>query len=106
MYAGTPGLCSQRPKIAGNSEDERKKHHQQRLAHIRWLHEVGLRACIEEISYMELGMIGSGRMNSAALFDRFSSRGEADFADKVLSTARYRFGGHDEKATAAQGGAS
>jgi 6-phosphogluconate dehydrogenase len=34
---------------------------------------------------------------SAALFDRFSSRGEADFGDKVLSALRYEFGGHQEK---------
>jgi len=36
---------------------------------------------------------------SAALFERFSSRGEADFADRVLSAMRKRFGGHDEKKT-------
>jgi len=35
---------------------------------------------------------------SAALYERFSSRGEGDFADKVLSALRYRFGGHEEKA--------
>jgi 6-phosphogluconate dehydrogenase len=35
---------------------------------------------------------------SAALFDRFESRGAADFADKVLSAMRKEFGGHDEKA--------
>ena len=34
---------------------------------------------------------------SAALFERFSSRGEADFADKVLSAMRHGFGGHLEK---------
>jgi len=34
---------------------------------------------------------------SAALFDRFSSRGEADFGDKLLSALRYEFGGHEEK---------
>ncbi|MGA3204973.1 MAG: phosphogluconate dehydrogenase (NAD(+)-dependent, decarboxylating) [Bryobacteraceae bacterium] len=34
---------------------------------------------------------------NAALFQRFSSRGEADFADKVLSALRYQFGGHIEK---------
>ncbi|NGY06626.1 phosphogluconate dehydrogenase (NAD(+)-dependent, decarboxylating) [Solimonas terrae] len=34
---------------------------------------------------------------SAALFERFSSRGEADFADRVLSAMRKQFGGHDEK---------
>ncbi len=35
---------------------------------------------------------------SAALYERFSSRGEADFADKLLSAMRYEFGGHIEKA--------
>jgi 6-phosphogluconate dehydrogenase len=34
---------------------------------------------------------------SAALFQRFSSRGEADFADRVLSAMRREFGGHEEK---------
>jgi len=34
---------------------------------------------------------------SAALYERFSSRGEADFADKLLSAMRYEFGGHTEK---------
>jgi 6-phosphogluconate dehydrogenase len=34
---------------------------------------------------------------SAALFARFTSRGQADFADKVLSAMRYEFGGHLEK---------
>lgn len=34
---------------------------------------------------------------SAALFQRFSSRGEADFANKVLSAMRFQFGGHVEK---------
>jgi 6-phosphogluconate dehydrogenase len=34
---------------------------------------------------------------SAALFARFSSRGEADFANKVLSAMRKQFGGHVEK---------
>ena len=34
---------------------------------------------------------------TAALFNRFSSRGEADFGDKVLSAMRYEFGGHVEK---------
>jgi 6-phosphogluconate dehydrogenase len=37
---------------------------------------------------------------SAALYDRFSSRGEADFADKLLSAMRYEFGGHQEKSPA------
>jgi 6-phosphogluconate dehydrogenase len=34
---------------------------------------------------------------SAALFTRFASRGEADYADRVLSALRFGFGGHLEK---------
>src|SRR5208337_202009 len=34
---------------------------------------------------------------ASALFERFTSRGEADFADKLLSAMRYEFGGHLEK---------
>jgi 6-phosphogluconate dehydrogenase len=34
---------------------------------------------------------------SSALYERFASRGEADFADKLLSAMRYQFGGHIEK---------
>jgi 6-phosphogluconate dehydrogenase len=33
---------------------------------------------------------------TAALFERFSSRGQADFANKLLSAMRYQFGGHHE----------
>jgi 6-phosphogluconate dehydrogenase len=36
---------------------------------------------------------------TAALYERFSSRGEADFANKILSAMRYEFGGHLEKAS-------
>jgi len=36
---------------------------------------------------------------TAALYERFSSRGEADFANKLLSAMRYEFGGHLEKVT-------
>jgi len=35
---------------------------------------------------------------SAALYQRFTSRGEDDFADKVLSAMRFQFGGHIERA--------
>jgi len=35
---------------------------------------------------------------SAALYQRFTSRGEADYQDKLLSAMRYEFGGHLEKA--------
>jgi 6-phosphogluconate dehydrogenase len=41
---------------------------------------------------------------SAALYARFSSRGADDFADKVLSALRFRFGGHAEKSTTPKGG--
>jgi 6-phosphogluconate dehydrogenase len=34
---------------------------------------------------------------SAALFARFSSRGQADYANRLLSAMRKQFGGHDEK---------
>src|SRR6202140_3409141 len=34
---------------------------------------------------------------TCALYERFSSRGEADFANKLLSAMRYQFGGHIEK---------
>jgi 6-phosphogluconate dehydrogenase len=36
---------------------------------------------------------------SAALYDRFASRGQADFADKLLSAMRLEFGGHLEKSS-------
>ena len=42
---------------------------------------------------------------SAALYERFGSRGEADFADRMLSALRFEFGGHLEKGPAAKGGA-
>ena len=69
-------------------------------------------------SQMQLVMIGLGRMGAsmlrrllkrghvcvvhdvqpaAALFARFTSRGNADFASRVLSAMRHEFGGHDEK---------
>ena len=37
---------------------------------------------------------------TAALYERFSSRGEADFQNKLLSAMRYEFGGHLEKPAA------
>ena len=36
---------------------------------------------------------------SAALYERFDSRGQADFANKVLSAMRFQFGGHHEVPT-------
>ncbi len=38
---------------------------------------------------------------SAALYERFASRGEAEFADRLLSAMRYEFGGHLERAVGA-----
>ena len=35
---------------------------------------------------------------TTALYERFASRGEADFADRLLSAMRFEFGGHHEKA--------
>ena len=37
------------------------------------------------------------RVLTTALYERFTSRDESDFADKVLSARRYGFGGHHEK---------
>ena len=34
---------------------------------------------------------------TAALYERFASRGEAGFQDRLLSAMRYQFGGHVEK---------
>ncbi|NCN23326.1 MAG: 6-phosphogluconate dehydrogenase (decarboxylating), partial [Gallionella sp.] len=34
---------------------------------------------------------------TAALFNRFTSRGEADYGSKLLSALRFEFGGHNEK---------
>jgi 6-phosphogluconate dehydrogenase len=42
---------------------------------------------------------------SAALYERFSSRGEDEFADKLLSALRYQFGGHLEKSASEKGSA-
>jgi 6-phosphogluconate dehydrogenase len=39
---------------------------------------------------------------TASLFQRFVSRGEDDFADKLLSAMRFQFGGHMEKAASAK----
>jgi len=39
---------------------------------------------------------------TAALYERFSSRGEAEFADKLLSAMRFQFGGHLERPSGKQ----
>ena len=40
----------------------------------------------------------SASVLSTALYERFSSRGADEFADRLLSAMRYEFGGHQEKA--------
>ncbi len=45
---------------------------------------------------VELGV--PAHVLTAALFERFSSRGEAAFAERVLSAMRREFGGHVENA--------
>src|SRR5471030_1169540 len=70
--AGDPGLS----KFAGRVSDSGEG---------RWT----LKAAIDE------GV--PAHVLSAALYERFSSRGEAEFADKLLSAMRYEFGGHIEK---------
>jgi 6-phosphogluconate dehydrogenase len=42
---------------------------------------------------------------TAALYARFSSRGQDEFADKMLSALRYQFGGHKEKPVTKEAGA-
>jgi 6-phosphogluconate dehydrogenase len=37
---------------------------------------------------------------TTALFERFSSQGQSDYADRLLSAMRKEFGGHDEKSPA------
>jgi len=39
---------------------------------------------------------------SAALYQRFSSRGEAEYEDRLLSAMRYQFGGHLEQSSGKQ----
>src|SRR6201996_8976887 len=43
---------------------------------------------------------------TTALYERFSSRGEADFQNKLLSAMRYEFGGHLEKPAGGKGGST
>ncbi len=80
-----------------------------------WLLDLAARALIESPDLKDFGGrvsdSGEGRWTiraaidesvpapvlSAALYERFSSRGEDEFADKLLSALRYQFGGHLEK---------
>ena len=53
------------------------------------------------LRHLERGdiLIDGGNSNcaSSVLYERFSSRGEVDFADKLVSAMRYQFGDHVEK---------
>ena len=51
---------------------------------------------------IELGVPAS--TISSSLFDRFASRGNDDYANKVLSAMRKEFGGHHEKSGPAESG--
>lgn len=80
-----------------------------------WLLDLAARALIDSPHLEEFGGhvsdSGEGRWTihaaideavpapvlSAALYERFSSRGEDEFADKLLSALRFQFGGHKEK---------
>ena len=80
-----------------------------------WLLDLAARALIESPDLKDFGGhvsdSGEGRWTvraaidesvpapvlTAALYERFSSRGEDEFADKLLSALRYQFGGHLEK---------
>ena len=80
-----------------------------------WLLDLAARALIDSPSLENFGGhvsdSGEGRWTircaideavpapvlSAALYERFSSRGQDEFADKLLSALRFQFGGHVEK---------
>jgi len=49
---------------------------------------------------MRIDMIGLGRMGAnmtLRIGERFASRGDADFANRLLSALHFEFGGHEEK---------
>ncbi|HEY5055555.1 MAG TPA: decarboxylating 6-phosphogluconate dehydrogenase, partial [Acidobacteriaceae bacterium] len=86
-----------------------------------WLLDLAARALIDSPQLEEFGGrvsdSGEGRWTihaaideavptpvlSAALYERFSSRGEDEFADKLLSALRFQFGGHKEKSPEEKG---
>ncbi len=75
----------------------------------RWLGERFNRPGFPLFGYDVYALAGDGCMDAAideavpahvlaaALFERFASRGEADFQDRLLSAMRFEFGGHLEK---------
>jgi len=86
-----------------------------------WLLDLAARALIDSPQLEEFGGhvsdSGEGRWTihaaideavpapvlTAALYERFSSRGEDEFADKLLSALRFQFGGHKEKSAEEKG---
>ena len=80
-----------------------------------WLLDLTAAALVDEVDFAEFsGRVsdsGEGRWTvmaavdegvpapviTTALFSRFESRGDADYADRLLSAMRKQFGGHDEK---------
>jgi 6-phosphogluconate dehydrogenase len=71
--AGDPGLSGYAGKVSDSGEG-------------RWT----IKAAIDESVPVPV--------LTTALYERFSSRGESDFQDKLLSAMRFQFGGHVEKA--------
>jgi 6-phosphogluconate dehydrogenase len=71
-FAKSPGLAEYSGRVADSGEG-------------RWT----IQAAIDE------GV--PAHVLTAALYDRFASRGEADFSNKILSAMRFGFGGHLEK---------
>jgi 6-phosphogluconate dehydrogenase len=84
-------------------------------AYASWLLDLTAAALVEDADLTEFsGRVsdsGEGRWTAlaaidegvptpvinAALFERFASRGDADYANRILSAMRKQFGGHDEK---------
>ena len=56
------------------------------------------RATVSSIVSINIFLYGLIGPFAAALYQRFSSRGNADYADRVLSAMRFAFGGHHEQA--------
>jgi len=50
-----------------------------------------------DVGRRRIWCVGTMGVLTAALYERFSSRGEAEFQNKLLSAMRYEFGGHLEK---------
>jgi len=71
-FAKSPGLAEYSGRVADSGEG-------------RWT----IQAAIDE------GV--PAHVLTASVFDRFSSRGEAEFSNKILSAMRFGFGGHLEK---------